>query len=126
MHTTAPPGEAGGYSVGSRHSPRCSAARSAWRPVIGDEERDCQVIAACLNHELAQECTGSDGVRHGLLSRALVDELQAVPDTNLREVPWGRIWQGVRASVETANATQHVWMAGSEARAVIAGPAPRW
>ena len=102
-------------------SDKASLAATGMRGVAGNVD-DCQVIAACLNHELAQESTGSDGVRHGLLTRALVEELRAVPDINLRDVPWGRIWQGVRASVETANATQHVWMAGSEARAVIAGP----
>jgi hypothetical protein len=83
---------------------------------------DCHVVTACLNHELAQESTGSDGVRHGLLTRALEAQLRAVPEPNLREVPWGRIWPAVRASVETANSMQHVWMAGNVARAVIAGP----
>jgi hypothetical protein len=89
---------------------------------VGGNIDDCQVVAACLNHELAQESTGGDGIQHGLLTRALIEQLRALPDTSLRGVPWGRIWQGLRDSVETANATQHVWMAGSEARAVIAGP----
>jgi caspase domain-containing protein len=96
-------------------------AAAGVRGVAGNVD-DCHVVAACLNHELAQESTGSDGVRHGLLTRAVVEQLCAVPVTNLREVPWGRIWQAVRASVETANSAQHVWMAGNIARAVIAGP----
>jgi hypothetical protein len=94
---------------------------SGIRGVAGNIE-DCQVIAACLNHELAQETAGSDGVRHGLLTRALVEQLKTLPENNLRAVPWGRIWQGLRNSVETRNPTQHVWMAGSEAREVLAGP----
>ena len=89
---------------------------------IAGNVNDCQVVAACLNHELAQEFVGADGVQHGLLTRALVEQLSAAPAADLRELPWGSIWQGLRASVETANATQHLWMAGSEARAVIAGP----
>ena len=95
-------------------------AASDVRGVAGNID-DCQVVAACLNHELARE-SKNGGVRHGLLTRALVEQLRAVPDPNLRELPWGRIWQGVRANVETANVTQHVWMTGSEARAVIGGP----
>ena len=102
------------------HEKEILAAASA-RGVAGNVD-DCQVVAACLNHELAQESTGRDGVPHGLLTRALVEQLRALPDTSLREVPWGRIWEGVRTSVEAANVTQHVWMAGSAASAVIAGP----
>jgi hypothetical protein len=84
---------------------------------------DCHVVAACLNHELAQESSDSQGTRHGLLTRALLEQLRAVPEKeDLRATPWGRIWQAVRAEVDAANPTQHVWMAGSESRAVLAGP----
>jgi Caspase domain len=83
---------------------------------------DCQVVAACLNHELAQETLGDDGVRHGLLTRAFVKLLGQVDSGEVRSVPWARIWQRMRGSVEEANPSQHLWMSGSYARAVLAGP----
>ena len=83
---------------------------------------DCQVVAACLNHELAQEAQGDDGVRHGLLSRAFVTEVGHVESGELQSVPWARVWQKMRESVETANPMQHLWMSGNEARAILAGP----
>jgi hypothetical protein len=83
---------------------------------------DCLVAAACLNHELAQETAGTDGVHHGLLSRALTAELAGVPEADLRAVPWARVWQRMRAAVEGANPSQHLWLAGSPARAVLGGP----
>jgi hypothetical protein len=82
---------------------------------------ECQVVAACLNHEEAKEFTGADGVTNGLLTHALVTSLSAVPGNNLRSVPWARIWQKTRADVETRNPWQHLWMAGNLARNVIAG-----
>jgi hypothetical protein len=83
---------------------------------------DCQVVAACLNHELAQEDWDKDGVCHGLLTRAFVGLLGQVDDDELRTVTWGRIWQRMRDRVETANPSQHVSMSGSYARPVLGGP----
>jgi hypothetical protein len=83
---------------------------------------DCHVVSACQGHELAYEDRGPDDVRGGLLTRALVDALQAVPDVDLRAVSWGRIWQAMRAAVEQQNPRQHPWMAGNPGRAVLAGP----
>jgi hypothetical protein len=83
---------------------------------------DCQVVAACLNHELAQEDLGTDGVRHGLLTRAFVTLLGQVDPGEIRSVPWSRVWQKMRDFVEKANPNQHLWMSGSYARAVLAGP----
>jgi hypothetical protein len=91
------------------------------RGVVGSVDA-CQVVAACLNHETAQEATGIDGVRHGLLTRALVTALNNEPSSDLRSVPWGRIWLKMRADIEAGNPWQHPWMAGNLARLVIAGP----
>ena len=82
---------------------------------------DCHVIAACLNHELAQEAFTSDGIRQGLLTRGLLDELDAIPPGELRLVPWARIWASVQADVLARNPQQHPWMSGTAARAVLAG-----
>lgn len=83
---------------------------------------DCHVVTACLNHELALEGLGDDGLRHGLLTQAFVRALAAVPDAELPAVPWSRIWQAMRGDVETRNPQQHLWMAGNARRAVLAGP----
>jgi hypothetical protein len=82
---------------------------------------DCHVVTACLNHELALEGLGDDGLRHGLLTQAFVRALAAVPDAELAAVPWSRIWHAMRGDVETRNPQQHLWMAGNARRAVLAG-----
>ena len=88
----------------------------------GDGVDVCQLIAACRAHEIANESTAGDGVRHGLFTRALMDAMAGLGRDEVRAVPWGRVWQKIRASVETANPNQHPWMAGSLGRAVLSGP----
>jgi hypothetical protein len=88
--------------------------------VLGSVD-DCQVVAACLNHELALEDM-TDGVRNGLLTRAFVTLMGQVGAPEIRSVSWARVWQKMRDSVEQANPSQHLWMSGSTARAVLAGP----
>lgn len=82
---------------------------------------DCQVIAACLHHELAWEGSGDDGRTHGLLTRAFTRSLEPIPDAELSSVPWSRIWQPMRGNVELQNPHQHLWMAGNAGRSVLAG-----
>jgi len=84
----------------------------------------CQVVAACLNHEVAQEETspGVDGVKHGYLTRAMINALSGLSASDIKTIPWGHVWHKMRHEVETANPTQHLWMSGSLARAVIGGP----
>jgi hypothetical protein len=82
----------------------------------------CHVVAACLQHEKALETSDEDGVRHGLLTSALLRALGGIPDAELAAVPWSRIWQAMRATVESRNPWQHLWMAGNPARKVLAGP----
>ena len=72
-------------------------------------------MAACLNHEKAMERRGDDGLRHGLLSRAFLTLLGKVDDSEIRSVPWARVWQQMRDMVETSNPDQHLWMSGSYA-----------
>ncbi|MFN0181278.1 MAG: caspase domain-containing protein [Gemmatimonadales bacterium] len=81
----------------------------------------CQVIAGCLNHEQAHEGPGPDGTKHGLLTRALMAALDGLDPESVRSVPWGRVWQKMRADIENENPQQHPWMSGSVARAVLAG-----
>jgi hypothetical protein len=82
---------------------------------------DCQVVAACLNHELAVE-DSTGGVRNGLLTRAFVTLMGQVDNSEVRSVVWARVWQKMRAIVEKANPFQHLWMSGSCACVVLAGP----
>ena len=88
---------------------------------------DCQIVAACLNHELAKEApkvVPDGGTRSGLLTRSLVKALDDIPDAELTTVAWGRIWNQVRALVETDPElpSQHPWMTGGLARAWLGGP----
>lgn len=82
---------------------------------------DWHVVAACLNHEGAYETT-SNGRRYGRLTCALVRALRSFDRSELPKVAWGRIWQGLRAEVESHRPQQHLWMGGNPARAVLAGP----
>jgi hypothetical protein len=96
------------------------AARGATAGVgVGVDE--CQIVAACLNHELAVE-DSTGGVRNGLLTRAFVRLMEEVDKSEVRSVVWARVWQKMRAIVEKANPFQHLWMSGSCARVVLAGP----
>jgi Caspase domain len=89
---------------------------------FGGSVDDCQVLAACLNHELAQEDVNPSGMLHGLLTDGLVSSLEQMDESDLRGVQWARIWQRMRDRVETANPFQHPWMSGSLGRAVLSGP----
>ena len=82
---------------------------------------DCHVVSACLNHELAKEGLGEDGKTHGLFTSAFTQALEQISDAELPSVPWSRIWQAMRGSVERRNPQQHPWMAGNAGRSVLAG-----
>ncbi len=90
-------------------------------PLIAAAEH-CHVVAACLGHERANEDCDPDGVRHGLLTSALLAELEPIPATALPELRWSEIWQRVYATVSQRNPAQHPRMVGNAARAVFAGP----
>ncbi len=82
----------------------------------------CQVVAACLDDERARESDDSGGVRHGELTRALLKQLGEIPDKDLPDVRWGRIWYGLLADVAGANPAQHPWISDNLARRVVCGP----
>lgn len=100
------------------------AARAAEDEPLGlaGSVDDCVVVSACLNHQLAYEADGPSGARHGLLTRALSAAVEGAAGADLRALPWGRLWQAMRADIERENPWQHPWMAGNAARAVLAGP----
>ena len=100
-------------------APDCTPAPAAGR---ARSLEDTQIVAACLAHELALEIADSAGVRHGLLTAALLGALAEIPDGELAAVPWSRIWQAIRAEMERINPVQHPWMSGQPGRAVLAGP----
>ncbi len=87
---------------------------------------DCQIVAACLNHELAKETPkklAEGEQRGGLLTRSLIAALTEIPDDELTTATWGRFWNQVRAKVETDPETpeQHSWISGGLAREWLAG-----
>jgi len=105
-----------------RLSPVQMSALSTTPQGLGGSVDDCQVLAACLNHELAQEEVVPSGVRHGLLTHAFVSLLEKVDKSEVKAIVWARIWQTMRDRVEAANPFQHPWMSGSLGRAVLCGP----
>lgn len=110
--------------------PPATGERGAARR-LGVGAGDFMVVAACLDDERARESDGSGGEppapgrqqkTHGLLTRALVDQLSALEDTTLSELRWGQIWRTVVAKVEAMNANQHPWLSSSPVRRVFGGP----
>ncbi|HEX4421186.1 MAG TPA: caspase family protein [Kofleriaceae bacterium] len=91
---------------------------------------DIHVVTACLDHERSVERPNADGVRHGVMTQALITVLAPFQATGqatgqaagLDQVTWAMIWQALRAEVEQRNSMQHVWMSGNAARRVFAGP----
>ncbi|WP_441286183.1 caspase family protein [Sorangium sp. KYC3313] len=81
----------------------------------------CAAVAACLADESALEGAHSDGRRGGYFTRALVAQLAAIPDAELPELRWGRIWRQLEANVESKR-RQHPRLLGSFARKVFGGP----
>ena len=79
----------------------------------------CQVVAACRDDQRARESTGEGGRANGELTRALVARLAAVPDEELTDLRWGRIWRDVEAAVRDANPRQSPWLSGSFGRRVF-------
>jgi hypothetical protein len=83
----------------------------------------CQVVAACFDHELAQEDDDAAGRRQGLLTRALVSQLRRLEGEAIRTIRWSHVWAKTSGAVESANPAQHPWLIGSYARPVLGGPA---
>ena len=79
----------------------------------------CQVIAACQDDQRARESTHEGGLANGELTRALVARLAAVPDAELGEVRWGRIWRDVDAAVRAVNPRQSPWLSGTFGRRIF-------
>jgi hypothetical protein len=83
----------------------------------------CQVVSACRDDQRARESVGEGAHAHGELTRALVTRLDAVPDGELADLRWGRIWRDVEAAVREANPRQSPWLSGTFGRRVFAfGP----
>ncbi|MEZ4456384.1 MAG: caspase family protein [Gemmatimonadales bacterium] len=103
--------------------PAAVRTRGLASPLVAGVDR-CQVVTACLNHEVAQEegAPGPDGQKHGLLTRAMMAALGELDQGSIRDLPWGRVWHRMKDQVETANPGQHLWMSGDLGRAVLGGP----
>lgn len=82
----------------------------------------CMVVAACLDCERARESAGTDGKAHGELTRALLAQLGTLPEAELPDLIWGRIWRPLVAAVSQVNTAQHPWLSDSPSRRVFGGP----
>ncbi len=111
-----------GSRSGPLPAPRGRPASTGRSEQLAASVEDCQVAAACLAHERAQEGRGSDGASQGLFTRALLAALKSVPDAELGAVTWGRIWQTLYAGVQQSNPGQHATLIGHPGRAVFGGP----
>jgi hypothetical protein len=79
----------------------------------------CQVVSACRDDQRARESIGDGERANGELTRALVTQLMAVPDSELRDLRWGRIWRAIEAAVREANPRQSPWLSGNFGRRVF-------
>jgi hypothetical protein len=97
------------------HGPRgliAAAAPGGWAQVV-----------ACEASELAREAgVGDAGERYGLLTRALLQALRAVPEHRAHEVLWSEIWYGIVDRVTGWNPRQHPRQAEAWSRPVLGGP----
>ena len=81
--------------------------------------QQCQVVAACRDDQRARESSTEGGLPNGELTRALLASLSDVPDAELQDLRWGRIWRGVEAAVRDANPRQSPWLFGRFGRRVF-------
>jgi hypothetical protein len=79
----------------------------------------CQVASACRDDQRARESAGEGARVHGELTRALITRLDAVPDSEVADLRWGRIWRAVEAAVRDANPRQSPWLSGTFGRRVF-------
>jgi WD40 repeat protein len=90
-------------------------------PSIASESHAAVVVAACLDDERAIESV-EDAQWHGQFTRALVRALADVPDAELAELRWSRIWSEVQANIATHNPAQHPWVSSNLRSHVFGGP----
>lgn len=113
-------------------TPRCVALDGPLLPdpAAGDPDQHhalsdvehCHVVAACWDHERAQEGRGEGGGIHGLFTRAFLDAIDAQPQIELHRLTWNWIWSEITAAVIERNRAQHPRMLGDPGRAVFGGP----
>lgn len=100
---------------------RAAVAANGRAAASGLANDACQFVSACLAYQFAKEAA-QDGVRHGLLTRAFLSALEALPDVDLRTTTWAQIWQEIHAEVTRENPLQTPSYEGYLGRAVFAGP----
>jgi hypothetical protein len=109
------------YVLSPQNVPEIAMGSRGIAAGVAGSVKTCQVIAACLADERAVELD-VDGIRHGALTRALLDQLEKIEDAELAELRWGRIWRSVVSAVRSISPAQHPWLFGGFARALFGGP----
>ena len=106
-------------------SPRWRALLSGLGNWPGQElatvANDCQIVAACLDHETCREFTTESGARHGVFTHSFLRALDSIPGAELSAVRWSMIWQRVCADVAKQNPFQQPWMSGDLSRGIFTG-----
>lgn len=110
-----------GQEIPTELEPSDGAARGLG-PSIAAEAYTAVVAAACLDDERAIE-SGDGAQRHGEFTRALLHALADVPDAELAELRWSRIWSEVQASIAARSPAQHPWVSSNLRGPVFGGPA---
>lgn len=79
------------------------------------------VAAACQSDESAHEGRSARGKRHGAFTAALLQVLEAQPDSRLETLRWADLWQAVRECVAGQYPGQHPWLIGRAERRLFGG-----
>jgi len=93
------------------------ASGGASRSTDGNPSDGYVCIAACLDHEIAKESAipGSDSIRHGALTYALVQELQR----SRAGETWRDVFERVARTIRTIQEDQHPQIEGAQERVLF-------
>jgi len=78
-----------------------------------------QLIAACRDDERAREMRPDNGSSYGILTRAIVTAVKAIPPAELPKLRWGRIWRTIEREVRAASPGQNPYITGELGRHVF-------
>lgn len=83
---------------------------------------NCMVAAACRDDERARESATVNGTLHGELTRALLEQLDPLPDEMFASLRWADIWRAAETAVTARNPNQHPWLSSNPLRLFFGGP----
>lgn len=81
-----------------------------------------QVVAACRANERARELDVTRDRRHGVLTSALLRELEGRTRAQLEALCWDELWPQLLSEVDRRSSAQHPLIVGEHERRVFGGP----